>query len=247
MSNSSLATYTKLSPNCTKPRNHKIDTITPHCVVGQFTAKEILNMSHFTTYDPDNGSSCNYAIGYDGSIGLGVEECNKSWCSSNKYNDHRAITIEIASDREHPYYMTDEALKALVNLCVDICQRNVINQLLWKGNKNLIGQTDKQNITVHRWFANKACPGDYLYNRLDEIANQVNNKLKGDEEDIMTGEEIYKALKEYLGTINVGDWAEDSWLKVTQDKIMDGSRPADNITRQEIAVILDRLNLLGGK
>ena len=109
MSNSSLVTYTRLSPNCTKPRNHKIDTITPHCVVGQFTAKEILNMSDFTTYDPDNGSSCNYAIGYDGSIGLGVKESNRSWCSSNKYNDHRAITIEIASDREHPYYMTDEA------------------------------------------------------------------------------------------------------------------------------------------
>ena len=99
--------YIKLSPNKTSPRNHKIDTISIHCVVGQFTAKEICNLSNFTNYNSTNGSSCNYAIGWDGSIGLCVEEKDRSWCTSSRSNDHRAITIEVASDKFHPYKVTD--------------------------------------------------------------------------------------------------------------------------------------------
>ena len=170
MSNSSLVTYTKISPNKTSPRNHKIDTISIHCVVGQFTAKEILNLSK-------RGSSCNYAVGRDGSIGLCVEEKDRSWCTSSRSNDHRAITIEVASDTKHPYKVTDEAYKALIKLLVDICKRNKIKELKWKADKSLIGQTDKQNMTVHRWFANKDCPGEYLYERHGQIAKEVNKKL----------------------------------------------------------------------
>lgn len=32
--NSPLATYTRISPNRSSPRQNKIDTITIHCVVG---------------------------------------------------------------------------------------------------------------------------------------------------------------------------------------------------------------------
>lgn len=177
MSNSSLATYRKISPNKTSPRNHKIDTISIHCAVGQFTAKEILNLSNFVNYNAKSGSSCNYAIGRDGSIGMGVEEKDRSWCTSSRSNDHRAITIEVASDKTHPYKVTDEAYAALIELLVDICKRNNIKQLKWKADKSLIGQVDKQNMTVHRWFANKTCPGDYLYDRHGKIAEEVNSRL----------------------------------------------------------------------
>lgn len=177
MSNSSLATYTRISPNRTSPRNHKIDTISIHCAVGQFTAKEILNLRNFTEYNAKSGSSCNYAIGRDGSIGLGVEEKDRSWCTSSRSNDHRAITIEVASDTKHPYAVTDKAYKALIELLVDICKRNDIKELKWKADKSLIGKPDKQNMTVHRWFANKACPGDYLYSRHGQIASEVNSQL----------------------------------------------------------------------
>lgn len=178
MSNSALATYTKISPNRTSPRNHKIDTISIHCAVGQFTAKELLNLSNFTKYNPSKGSSCNYAIGRDGSIGIGVEEKDRSWCTSSRSNDHRAITIEVASDTKHPYKVTDAAYDALIDLLVDICKRNGIKELKWKADKTLIGKPEKQNMTVHRWFANKACPGDYLYSRHGQIANEVNARLK---------------------------------------------------------------------
>lgn len=177
MSNSPLVKYTNISPNRTSPRNHAIDTVSIHCVVGQFTAREILTMGHFTTYNTKTGSSCNYAIGRDGSIGMGVEEKDRSWCTSNKANDHRAITIEVASDKAPPYAVTDAAYKALIDLLADICKRNNIKSLKWKGDKSLIGQVSKQNMTVHRWFANKACPGDYLYNRHGQIAEEVNKRL----------------------------------------------------------------------
>lgn len=179
MSNSSLVSYTKISPNRTSPRNHKIDTITIHCAVGQFTAKQLLNLSHFVKPDSQWGASCNYAVGHDGSIGLGVEEKDRSWCSSNAANDHRAITIEVASDTKHPYKVTDKAYKALINLLVDICKRNKIKELKWEADKSLVGKTSKQNMTVHRWFANKSCPGDYLYSRHGQIAKEVNKRLSG--------------------------------------------------------------------
>ncbi len=172
-SNSPLITYKNIAPHKTSPRNHKIDTITIHCYVGQVTAKQGCDMFAKTS----RSASCNYVVGKDGSIGLCVDEKDRSWCSSNAANDNRAITIEVASDTVTPYKVTNEALNALVELCADICRRNKIKKLLWKGDKSLIGQVDKQNMTVHRWFAAKACPGDYLYNLHGEIAERVNQKL----------------------------------------------------------------------
>lgn len=179
MSDSKLAVYTKISPNSSNPRNHTIDTISIHCMAGNLSVETCLGMSSFQTYDPVNGASCNYAVGSDGRIGLGVEEANRSWCTSSRANDHRAVTIEVANDggAETGWHVSDKALAALIDLLVDICQRNGIKALLWEGDKSLIGQVDKQNMTVHRWFAAKACPGDYLYSLHGEIAAEVNKRL----------------------------------------------------------------------
>ena len=189
--NSPLATVKLISPNKTVNRNHAIDTITIHCFVGQVTAKRGCEV-----FQPSSkGASCNYVVGYDGSIGLCVEEKDRSWCTggykkvngvnvpirvngiSGSSNDYQAVTIEVACAPAHPYTITDKAMAALIELCADICRRNGIKQLLWKGDKNLVGQVSKQNMTVHRWFAAKACPGDYIYQRLGDIATKVNAKL----------------------------------------------------------------------
>lgn len=187
-SNSPLAAVTLISPNRTVNRNHVIDTITIHCYVGQVTAERGLN----GFAKKERQASCNYVIGCDGRIGLCVEEKDRSWCSggydkqgnpirvngiSGKSNDYQAVTIEVASDNKHPYAITDKAMAALIELCADICKRNDIKKLLWKGDKKLVGKVDQQNLTVHRWFANKACPGDYIYQRLGDIAAKVNAKL----------------------------------------------------------------------
>lgn len=174
MSNSSLVSYTKISPFKTSPRNHVIDTVTIHCYVGQTSVESAGNW--FSS--PSCGASCNYVIGYDGRIGLIVDEGDRSYCSSNRDNDHRAITIEVASGTKHPYTVNDAAYKSLINLLVDICERHpAIGTLKWKGEKSLIGQPSKQNMTVHRWFASKECPGEYLYSRHAKIAAEVNTRL----------------------------------------------------------------------
>lgn len=176
MSNSPLVTYTRITKNKTSPRNHVIDTITIHCIVGQWTAKQ--GCDYFAT--TDRQCSANYVVGKDGSIGLSVDEKDRSWCSSNGTNDNRAITIEVASDTTHPYAVTAKAYAALLDLVTDICKRNGIKKLIWSTNKNdRVNHRNGCNMTVHRDFANKACPGEYLYSRHGEIAAEVNRRLQG--------------------------------------------------------------------
>ena len=177
MSNSSLVNCTVLSPNHSGKRTHKIDRITPHCVVGQLSAESIGGC--FTS--PSRQASCNYGIGTDGRVCLIVDEENRSWCSSSPANDQRAVTIECASDKSEPYAMNSAVYNKLVDLCIDICKRNGIKKLLWFADKNKSLSYEPANgeavLTVHRWFANKACPGDWLYNRLGDLASKVNAGL----------------------------------------------------------------------
>lgn len=172
--NSPLVDYVKISPNKTVNRNHAIDTITIHCVVGQVTVERLGD----TFANPSRRASSNYGIGKDGKVGLYVEEKDRSWCSDSKKNDHRAITIEVASNTTHPYAVTNEALNSLIELCADICKRNNIQKLVWSTNKNdRINHRNGCNMTVHRDFENKACPGQYLYDRHGYIAEEVNKRL----------------------------------------------------------------------
>lgn len=215
MSNSPLVSFTKISPNRTSPRNHVIDTITIHCVVGQCTVETLGEVFAPTSRQ----ASSNYGVGKDGRIGMYVEEKDRSWCTSNRDNDNRAITIEVASDTTHPYAVTDAAYEGLIKLLVDICQRNPsIGMLKWKADKSLIGQPDKQNMTVHRWFANKSCPGDYLYERHDEIAAEVNRRLgavsKEDQEPESKPVESKKLYKVQVGAYNDKAIAEAKLEKV---------------------------------
>lgn len=174
MSNSPLVDYTRISPNKNSPRNHKIDTITIHCVVGQCTVETLGNIFAPTSRQ----SSSNYGVGTDGKIGMYVEEKDRSWCSSNAANDNRAVTIEVASDTKHPYAVNDRAFAALLDLVTDICKRNGIKKLVWSTKKaDRVNHKNGCNMTVHRDYANKSCPGDYLYNRHGEIAAEVNRRL----------------------------------------------------------------------
>lgn len=178
--NSPLVVYTKLSPNHSGQRTHSIDRITPHCVVGQLSTESICGCF----ISPDRQASCNYGIGYDGRVSLCVEEKNRSWCTSSRENDQRAITIECASDSKHPYAFKDVVYNRLVELCIDICKRNGKKMLLWLGDKdktlNYIPQADEMVLTIHRWFANKSCPGDWMYARMGDLASKVTAALNAD-------------------------------------------------------------------
>lgn len=177
--NSPLVSYTKLSPNHSGQRTHAIDRITPHCVVGQCSVETLGNIFAPT----ERQASCNYGIGADGRVGMYCEEKNRSWCSSSSANDQRAITIECASDTSAPYAFKDVVYSKLIELCVDICKRNGKKKLLWLGDKNKTlnyqPKSDEMVLTVHRWFANKSCPGDWMYQRMGDLAAKVTAKLGG--------------------------------------------------------------------
>ena len=161
--NSPLVAFTLLSPNHSGQRTKRIDRISPHCVVGQCTAEGLGEWFH----RPSTQASSNYGIDKDGRVGLYVDEKNRSWCTSSNENDQRAVTIECASGKVEPYAMNEVVYDRLIDLCVDICRRNGKKKLLWFGDKNKTlnyqPKEDEMLITVHRWFANKSCPGNWLY------------------------------------------------------------------------------------
>lgn len=178
MSNSKLIDCTVKSPNHSGARTHSIDRITPHCVVGQLSAESI-----GACFPSGREASCNYGIGTDGRVVLVVDESNRSWCSSSNINDQRAITIECASDKTDPYAMNDSVYNKLIDLCVDICTRYKKTKLVWISDKSKAltyePADNEMLITVHRWFANKSCPGDWLFNKLGDLASTVTSKLGG--------------------------------------------------------------------
>ena len=167
MSNSSFVNYTKISPNSTNPRSNTIKKITIHHMAGNLSVKQCGDV--FLSVKAQ--SSANYGIDSDGRVGLYVEEHNRSWCSSNSSNDHQAITIEVANDGGAPnWHVSDKALNKLVDLCVDICKRNGIKQLVYTGDAS-------GNLTMHKYFAATICPGPYLESKFPWLADQVNKNL----------------------------------------------------------------------
>lgn len=190
--NSSLVSYTKLSPNHSGQRTHSIDRITPHCVVGQCSVETLGNIFLPTSRQ----ASCNYGIGVDGRVGMYVEEKNRSWCSSSSANDQRAITIECASDTTEPYAFKDVVYQKLITLCVDICKRNGKKKLLWLGDKDKTlsyePKSDEMVLTVHRWFANKSCPGNWMYARMGDLAEKVTAQLGGSADTPTVTTQLYR-------------------------------------------------------
>ena len=177
--NSPMVVYTKLSPNHSGQRTHSIDRITPHCVVGQCTAE---GLGDWFAKSSTQASS-NYGIDRDGRVGMYVEEKNRSWCSSSNANDQRAVTIECASDTSEPYAFRNVVYKKLIELCIDICKRNGKNKLIWFGDKdktlNYSPKNGEMILTVHRRFANKSCPGNWMYVRMGDLAEKVTKALQG--------------------------------------------------------------------
>lgn len=186
---SSLCTLVNESPYYSDRQGSKIDRLTPHCFVGQVTARRGLDVFKHAAKDP---VSANYVIGYDGSIGGCVDETRRAWTSSNRANDTRAITFEIASGVNDPYVMTDEAFISLISLTIDIMRRHGKNKLVYIPDKiealNYVPKSNEMLITFHKWFANKACPGRWFIEHCNEYVKRVNDVLKLDINDSIESE-----------------------------------------------------------
>ena len=188
---------TKLSPNHSGQRTHNIDWITPHCVVGQCSVE-----TRGSIFAPTSRqASCNYGIGVDGRVGMYVEEQNRSWCSSSNANDQRAVTIECASDTTEPYAFKD-VYQTMIKPCADICKRNGKKKLLWLGDKDktlaYTPAADEMVLTVHRWFANKSCPGSWMYAWMGDLASKVTTQLGGGTTTTIPATDAEKTIWDFL-------------------------------------------------
>lgn len=258
MSNSKLVVYTKLSPHCTKPRQGKIKGISIHTMAGPGSVEGCGQV--FQTSE----ASSHYGIGPDGRIGQYVLEENRAWCCSHKV-DHEVVTIEVSSIQSYqePYECTDAAFESLINLCVDICQRNGIRELIWKEGKQycpaFTGNWAVCNMVPHRYTTDKgkSCPGNYLFGKYGEIAERVNARLKGEDDDMdinkllseMTNEQAYELVKKaeiHAATLPDDDWSkkEGWWEKAQEAGVSDGTSPVRHMKRNEVVAILGRLGLL---
>jgi len=252
MSYSPLVSYIKLSPNNSGRRTHAIDTITIHHMAGNLSVEGC-----GAVFAPrSRQASSNYGIGSDGRIGLYVDEDNRAWTTSSSANDNRAITIEVANSVcAEPWPVSKEAYNSLINLLVDICQRRGIKKLLWQGDKSLIGQVDKQNMTAHRWFAATSCPGDYLYSRFGQIAEEVNNKLNFQEDDHMTREQILTELGDQFITTfeELPEWAKPDMRELLDSETINGGTDASvdpddiNMFLSDIKTIIVAKRMLAGR
>jgi hypothetical protein len=167
MSNSPLVNYTRISPNSDNPRNKPIRKITIHHMAGKLSVETCGNVFAPTSRQ----ASANYGIGSDGRVGMYVEERNRAWTSSSAANDNQAVTIEVANDQiGGNWHVSDKVLSKLIDLCVDICQRNGIQKLNYTGDAN-------GNLTRHNMFANTNCPGPYLQSKFPYITAEVNKRL----------------------------------------------------------------------
>lgn len=199
--NSSLVSYTQISPNRNSPRNQPISKITIHHMAGIMSVEQFGNL----VANPARQMSSNYCIGNDGRIGLYCPEQDRSWCSSSPWNDNRAITIEVSNNvNGEPWSISDAAYASLIKLCIDICKRNGIKKLEFTGDQN-------GTLTYHYMFSATGCPGTWMKNHTAEICNKVNAGLNASEEvkglyttTLSAGTPIYKEIgKAATGTITV--------------------------------------------
>ena len=177
MSNSSLVNYTKISPN-SNPRKHetynpsgKVTKITIHHVAGVASVESLGN----TFAKESRQASSNYGIGSDCRVGMYVPEDHRAWTSGSRTNDYLAVTIEVSNSAKGGNWpVSDEVLAKLIDLCVDICERNGIEKMNYTGDAN-------GNLTMHKWFAATSCPGPYLESKFPYIAEEVNKRLVKEE------------------------------------------------------------------
>ena len=258
MSNSKLVSYTKISPHRTSPRHGKIRGISIHTMAGPGSVEgcgEVFQTSE---------ASAHYGIGPDGRIGQYVREEDRAWCCEDPV-DHEVVTIEVSSIQAYhePYECTAKAYESLIDLCVDICQRNGIQALIWKEGKQycpaFTGNWGACNMVPHRYTTKKgkSCPGNYLFARYGAIADEVNRRLKGEDEDVdinkmlqdMTDEQaylIYQKAVQHMVTLPEPAWSqkEGAWKKAQETGIMDGTSPERPLKRDEFAAVLNRKGLL---
>ena len=167
MSNSNLAKYIHVVGNYSDRQGNGVSRIIIHHMAGNLSLETLGRIME------SRESSATYGIDVNGNIGRYVDEAYRPWTSSSWEADKCAVTVEVANNTFAPNWtISDASMKALIELCVDICRRNGIARLNYTGDKS-------GNLHMHKWYASTACPGPYLESKFAYIAEEVNKRLNG--------------------------------------------------------------------
>lgn len=104
-------------------------------------------------------ASANYIILSDGTLIGSVPEQYRAWTSDSAAADEPSITVEVQNATGGPdWKVSDAAVATLTRLIADVAKRHG-----W-------AKITREQVRGHREFSATACPGPYLYPRLDRIA-----------------------------------------------------------------------------
>lgn len=119
--------------------------------------------------------SAHYSVG-EGYINQYVAEQDRAWHTGTDYGNTYLIGIETRNDSGDPdWHVSDSAIESLIQCMVGIARNQGWSQLHEYGNHMEPGY-----VCGHRDLSATACPGPYLYPKIDEIVAEVNKRLKGD-------------------------------------------------------------------
>lgn len=123
-----------------------------------------------TFANPSRRASAHYTVSGK-EIHQHVSEANTAWHCGNWYGNHATVGIETVNSTLAPdYKVSDESLNTLIKLVADIAKRNNLGRL------KIDPKADYPTLSGHKdWYgAATACPGPYLYPKLQYIADKAN-------------------------------------------------------------------------
>lgn len=174
-----------------------ITAITIHHMAGVLSAEQCGGIFQ----RPGRNGSSHYGIGVDGEIAWYVDEDCVAWTNSNWPSNQCSVTIENSNcDTGGEWPVSDATLNSCIKLVADIAKRNGLGHLV-----------PGQNLTWHSMFASTSCPGDYLRDRIQYIADEANKINEGQPvpptpptptpSEIKVGDEVtLKSWVDYNGT-----------------------------------------------
>lgn len=162
-------TYSSLSKRVMQPngkwssrKGNKVSMFIIHHWAGVYGGIERL------VYSRDQASA-NYILLNTGELIASVPEEYRAWTSGNASYDNKAITIEIQNVSVKGWTVADVQIEKTAQLIADVAKR-------YKWSK-----IDRTNVIGHRDVrgAATACPGPYLYPRINKIIERANQIWKG--------------------------------------------------------------------
>ena len=168
-----------------------ISSITIHHMAGNMSIDALGAMWQ----NPNRNASSHYGV-RGTQVGQYVKESNIAWTNRHSSNSY-CVTIETANCSGAPdWKVADDTYYTLVRLVADIARRNNLGKLE-------VGKT----LTYHSFFSATECPGPYLLDRIQDIADRANA--------INAGKNVY--LRKHNSSYFIGVNSDNKIIPVKKD------------------------------